>query len=155
MKYKNGIAERDSKWYIKYQSNQRNSNGRKISVMKVCPVDIKTRSQAKRYREQQMQLVYQGKIGIGKDALFLDVLNRLKEETVDKGLSTHNKMKLAGKTIQHSKIGISMIMTLFGGYKLSELSVHEIEKVFNKHFETKKTQDRIKHTLATGKPLIN
>ena len=140
MKYKDGIAERDGKWVIRYQSNERNANGIKKKIEKVCPVDIKTRSQAKRYREQQMQLVYQGKIGIGKDALFIDVLNHLKEETVDKGLSTHNKMKLAGKTIQHSKFAIEKITSLFGGYKLSELTVHEIEKVFNKHFELNNTR---------------
>ncbi len=132
MKYKNGIAERDSKWYIKYQSNQRNSNGRKISIMKVCPVDIKTRSQAKRYREQQMQLVYQGKIGIGKDALFIDILNHMKEETVDKGLSSYNKEKISGTSISTEKDSINMIKKIFGSYKLSDLSVLEIENTMNK-----------------------
>ena len=140
MKYKNGIAERDNKWYIRYRTNERNASGVKKEIQQVCPADITTRSHAKRYREQQMQLVYQGKIGIGKDALFFNVLNHFKEETVDKGLSTYNKMKLSGKSIESSKNNISMIKNLFGSYKLSELSVHEIEKVFNKEFEIRKTQ---------------
>ena len=140
MKYKNGIAERDGKWYIRYRTNERNLKGKKKEVQLVCPIDIKTRSLAKRYREQQIQLVYQGKIGIGKDALFLEVLNHFKAETVDKGLSTYNKMKISGKTIETSKNNINMISNLFGNYKLLELSVHEIEKIFNKQYEIKRTK---------------
>ena len=156
MKYKDGIAERDSKWYIRYQSNERNANGIKKKIEKVCPVNIKTRSHAKRFREQQMQLVYQGKIGIGKDALFLDVLNHLKEETVDKGLSTYNKMKLAGKSIDTSNNNIDKLKDLFGGYKLSDLTVLEIEKTFNKFFNKKNTKStQAKHYYRTLKDAIN
>ena len=42
------------------------------------------------------------------------------------------------------------------GKKLSEDDLYKLElDAFMRLIETKKTQDRIKHTLATGKPLVN
>ena len=42
------------------------------------------------------------------------------------------------------------------GKTLSEDDLFKLElESFMKLIETKKTQDRIKHTLATGKPLVN
>ena len=41
-------------------------------------------------------------------------------------------------------------------HTLSEDDLYKLElDAFMKLIETEKTQDRIKHTLATGKPLVN
>ena len=59
------------------------------------------------------------------------------------------------------EVGKKLANVLSGGETtinrmLSEQDMFELELVsFMKLIETKKTQDRIKHTLATGKPLVN
>jgi 3-hydroxyacyl-CoA dehydrogenase len=58
-------------------------------------------------------------------------------------------------------VGIELANVLSGGetninQALSEEDLFKLELgAFMRLIETKKTQDRIKHTLATGKPLIN
>jgi 3-hydroxyacyl-CoA dehydrogenase len=58
-------------------------------------------------------------------------------------------------------VGIELANVLSGGETdidktLSEEDLFKLElEAFMKLIETKETQDRIKHTLATGKPLIN
>ena len=59
------------------------------------------------------------------------------------------------------KVGEELAHVLSGGdttidKTLSEEDLFKLElDAFMKLIETKETQDRIKHTLATGKPLIN
>ena len=59
------------------------------------------------------------------------------------------------------KVGEELANVLSGGdttidKTLSEEDLFKLElDAFMKLIETKETQDRIKHTLATGKPLIN
>ena len=59
------------------------------------------------------------------------------------------------------EVGKELANVLSGGdtsleKSLSEDDLYKLElDSFMKLIETKKTQDRIKHTLATGKPLIN
>ena len=58
-------------------------------------------------------------------------------------------------------VGIELANVLSGGETnidktLSEEDLFKLElNAFMKLIETKETQDRIKHTLSTGKPLIN
>ena len=58
-------------------------------------------------------------------------------------------------------VGIELANVLSGGETnidktLSEEDLFKLElDAFMKLIETKETQDRIKHTLSTGKPLIN
>ena len=58
-------------------------------------------------------------------------------------------------------VGIELANILSGGETsidktLSEEDLFKLElNAFMKLIETKETQDRIKHTLSTGKPLIN
>jgi len=59
------------------------------------------------------------------------------------------------------KVGIELANVLSGGETnikkvLSEDDLFKLElDAFMRLIETKETQDRIKHTLSTGKPLIN
>ena len=59
------------------------------------------------------------------------------------------------------KVGKELAFVLSGGETtidktLSEQNIFDLElNSFMLLIETKKTQDRIKHTLASGKPLIN
>ena len=59
------------------------------------------------------------------------------------------------------EVGKELANVLSGGdtsieKTLSEDDLYKLElDAFMKLIETKKTQERIKHTLATGKPLIN
>ena len=59
------------------------------------------------------------------------------------------------------EVGKELANVLSGGdtaieKTLSEDDLYKLElDSFMRLIETKKTQDRIKHTLATGKPLIN
>ena len=58
-------------------------------------------------------------------------------------------------------VGVELANVLSGGdtnidKTLSEADLFKLElDAFMKLIETKETQDRIKHTLLTGKPLIN
>ena len=59
------------------------------------------------------------------------------------------------------KVGKELAYVLSGGdtnidKTLSEEDLFNLElNAFMRLIETKETQDRIKHTLATGKPLVN
>ena len=59
------------------------------------------------------------------------------------------------------KVGKELAYVLSGGdtstdKTLTEDDLYKLElDAFMKLIETKKTQERIKHTLATGKPLVN
>ena len=59
------------------------------------------------------------------------------------------------------QVGKELAYVLSGGdttldKKLSEDDLYKLElDAFMRLIETQKTQDRIKHTLSTGKPLIN
>ena len=66
------------------------------------------------------------------------------------------------KILEHGlEVGKELAYVLSGGEtnlnrELSENDLFSLElNAFMKLIETKKTQERIKHTLATGKPLIN
>ena len=66
------------------------------------------------------------------------------------------------KIMEHGlEVGKELANILSGGNTtidktLSEDDLYKLElDSFMRLIETKKTQDRIKHTLATGKPLIN
>ena len=59
------------------------------------------------------------------------------------------------------QVGKELAYVLSGGdttieNKLTEDDLYKLElDAFMRLIETQKTQDRIKHTLATGKPLVN
>ena len=59
------------------------------------------------------------------------------------------------------KVGEELATVLSGGNtsidkELNEDKLYQLElSAFMKLIETNKTQDRIKHTLATGRPLVN
>ena len=66
------------------------------------------------------------------------------------------------KILDHGiKVGTELANVLSGGDTsiervLSEEDIYKLElESFMSLIETKQTQDRINHTLATGKPLIN
>ena len=59
------------------------------------------------------------------------------------------------------EVGKELANVLSGGETTLDKTISEDEffklerNPFMKHIETKETQDRIRHTLATGKPLVN
>ena len=59
------------------------------------------------------------------------------------------------------EVGKELATVLSGGettidHKLSEDDIYKLElNSFMRLIENKKTQDRIRHTLSTGKPLVN
>ena len=53
-------------------------------------------------------------------------------------------------------MGLEAIKILFTALKNRDHHFYKLElDAFMRLIETQKTQDRIKHTLATGKPLVN
>ena len=85
----------------------------------------------------------------------------------------NNICVLRGSKVKHPKykdkkilahgleVGKQLAFVLSGGNttidkQLVEEDIYALElEAFMKLIETKKTQDRIKHTLSTGKPLVN
>ena len=110
----------------------------------------------------------------------LDVSRKILEENKDFKAPNETIFKLAGKAVKGEmikileklyedkvildhgmEVGKELANVLSGGdttieKNLSEDDMFKLElDSFMKLIETKKTQERIKHTLATGKPLIN
>ena len=110
----------------------------------------------------------------------LEVSKKILEDNKDFKAPTVTKFNLAGKPVKEKmikildklyndkvmldhgmEVGKELANVLSGGdttlvKSLSEEDLFRLElESFMRLIETKKTQDRIKHTLATGKPLIN
>ena len=110
----------------------------------------------------------------------LEVSKKILEEHRDFKAPTETKFNLSGNLVKEKMIkvleklyndkiildhgmivGIELANVLSGGETnidktLSEEDLFKLElDAFMKLIETKETQDRIKHTLSTGKPLIN
>ena len=110
----------------------------------------------------------------------LEVSKKILEDNRDFKAPTETKFNLAGNSVKEKMIkileklyndrkildhgmtvGIELANVLCGGdtsieKTLSEKDMFKLElDAFMKLIETKETQNRIKHTLATGKPLIN
>ena len=110
----------------------------------------------------------------------LEASKKILKENRDFKAPTETKFKLSGNLVKEKMIkvleklyndkiildhgmivGIELANVLSGGETnidktLSEEDLFKLElDAFMKLIETKETQDRIKHTLSTGKPLIN
>jgi 3-hydroxyacyl-CoA dehydrogenase len=110
----------------------------------------------------------------------LEVSKKILEDNRDFKVPAETKFNLGGNLVKEKMIkileklyndkiildhgmfvGIELANVLSGGETdidktLSEEDLFKLElEAFMKLIETKETQDRIRHTLATGKPLIN
>jgi len=89
-------------------------------------------------------------------------LNCLEKKVKDEMIKILEKLYNEKVILDHGmEVGKELANVLSGGdttidKTLTEEDIFKLElNSFMKLVETKKTQDRIKHTLSTGKPLIN